>query len=197
MDSSFSRNGKTFFTANIESSSGGDIYVETRSNISVGEDTWFLDNEADVDDEAACVYVSHDTTPSYFILDNNLAVPFQGNTCGGNSVAIEFIGEVFARSDFNMTFVNNSTGIFGGATYMSGVTVGMRFEAVVFKSNSAIIGGELYLTGSGTAVTEDVYGNPEHSPTTFFGCEFMGKKALKTGEAMDSTTATPHRSGGI
>ena len=69
---------------------------------------------------------------------------------------------------------------------MSGVTIGIRFEGLIFRSNSAVIGGGLYSTGSGTAVTEDEDRNPEYNPSTLIGCEFIRNEAMKTGGAIDS-----------
>lgn len=68
---------------------------------------------------------------------------------------------------------------------MSGVTVGIRLEGTIFSSNSALIGGGVYSTGSGTAVTQDIDGIPAQNPTTLIGCEFIGNGA-KTGGAIYS-----------
>ena len=96
------------------------------------------------------------------------------------------VGAVVTQLNSNMIFSENYAGIAGGAVYMSGVCLGLRLEGARFTSNSALIGGAVYTTGSGIAITEDKYGKPQENPTTFIGCKFIGNKAVKTGGALDS-----------
>ena len=69
---------------------------------------------------------------------------------------------------------------------MSGMSLGLRFVGARFILNSAVIGGAVYSTGSGTADTKDKYGMTQENPTTFIRCEFIGNKAEKMGGALDS-----------
>lgn len=187
--STISWNEATSFTANHAISSGGAIYHTTSSNITVGGDTYFLENAAGIDGGAAYVHVSNDDAySSYFTVENNLIVLFQGNKCGASGGAFAFIGGVITSFPLGTTFWGNTAGVAGGAIYMSGVTFGVLFEGMKFISNSALIGGGLYSTGSGTAVTEDGDDILHQNPTTFIGCEFIGNEAMKTGGAMDSST---------
>ena len=112
---------------------------------------------------------SDDTNSSHFTVGNNLIGLFQGNKCGANGGAFAFIGGVVTHFPLGITVLENTAGVAGGVMHVSGVTVGILFEGSKFISNSALIGGELYSTGSGTAVTEDQGGILHENPTTFMG----------------------------
>jgi len=69
--------------------------------------------------------------------------------------------------------------------------MGPVFHGITFISNSAQVGGGVYLTGSGTSITtvRDQSGSntQAHNPTTFDGCTFIGNVAEATGGAVDSS----------
>lgn len=83
----------------------------------------------------------------------------------------------------SVNFSGNSAGVAGGAVLISGVAVGPKFIGMTFISNSAQIGGGVYVTGSGTAITLN---SNYDAPTTFDRCKFIGNEAKPTGGAVDS-----------
>ena len=88
----------------------------------------------------------------------------------------------------DITFVNNSAAVAGGAVFISGADIGPVFNGTHLVSNSAQVGGAVYATGSGTTETAGDGGEPEENPTTFYGCTFEGNSADATGGAVDSAS---------
>lgn len=78
------------------------------------------------------------------------------------------------------TFTNNSAFVNGGAVFSSGNPRGQYYEGVVFRSNSARIGGAVATFGTGMG-NED-----ERFPPIFVGCQFVSNTAIETGGAANT-----------
>lgn len=93
---------------------------------------------------------------STFSVDINAAVLFQDNACGGNGGATGLVGGIVLRFPSNVTFRGNTEGGGGARCLYRVCLLEYNWNKAKFIPNSALIGGGLYSTGSGTAVTGDV-----------------------------------------
>lgn len=83
-----------------------------------------------------------------------------------------------------VSFIDNTAVVAGGAIFVSGAGVGPSFTNVSFISNSAQAGGAVSTVGSGNV--RSTGGVEALNPTTFRGCLFIGNRATATGGAIES-----------
>lgn len=74
--------------------------------------------------------------------------------------------------------LENTAEVAGGAIYLSGMTGGILFEGLIYMSNSAVIDGRLYSTGSGTTVSG---GGNETSDRNTNTCEVQTRAVSEVG----------------
>lgn len=203
----YARNGFVTWNANYSLFSnntadyGGALVVMDGSTVEWMGETHFTSNVAAFDGGAVASKVFYAITPSITtsrtISDNDEesriiiagTTVFDGNRCGahgGGIAMLETVSVSFQATD--ITFVNNSAAVAGGAVFISGADVGPVFNGTRLVSNYAQVGGAVYATGSGTTETASDGGQPEGNPTTFYGCTFKGNSADATGGAVDSAS---------
>lgn len=203
----YARNGFVTSNANYSLFSnntadyGGALVVMDGSTVEWMGETHFTSNVATFDGGALASKVFHARTltisTSRTISDNDEEsqiiiagiTVFDGNSCGANGGGIAMLGTVsvsFQATD--ITFVNNSAAVAGGAVFISGADIGPVFIGTRLVSNSAQVEGAVYATGSGTTEAADNRGDPEENPTTFYGCTFGDNSADAMGGAVDSAS---------
>lgn len=203
---------ETTFMGN-EADRGGALFVDSSGNVSWTAETIFVGNGAD---RGGAIFMGFASTLGWSGLTNFAAnfassdggavgaslpdsaespstltisgpTSFTGNTCGANGGGMVLTDALHASFETtNATFSGNSAAVAGGAVFISTVGIGPIFVGMQFTSNIAQVGGGVYATGSGTTVTEDVYGGVTTHPTMFLGCKFDGNAATATGGAIES-----------
>ncbi|CAN0034835.1 unnamed protein product, partial [Scytosiphon promiscuus] len=116
----------------------------------------------------------------------NGSTAFVNNTShanGGALALVEGLSVVFNPA-VDVSFVENTAAVAGGAVLVSGAGVGPKFTNVSFISNSAQVGGAVSSVGSGNLKAVGDVESP--NPTTFSGCQFIGNQATATGGAIES-----------
>ena len=188
--SSVSWDSQTVFSSNTALTSGGAVFVDFNTEVGWSGPTVFENNRA-VTDGGAIGSSLPDSDQVSSLISVNGTTSFTGNTCGGNGGGVALMGVsslTLAPTGGDVEFVENSADLAGGALFMSATSSGPEFFGARFTSNSAQVGGAVYATGSGTAVTEDgLFGDIVLHRTTFVGCEFVGNQAHATGGAVESS----------
>ena len=107
---------------------------------------------------------------------------FSNNSCDISGGALALLGGLTLEiGAVDVSFVNNTAAVSGGAVFVSGTGVGQTFPGVSFVSNSAQVGGAVSSVSSGNL--------PESGsimPTTFDRCHFVDNRATATGGAVES-----------
>ena len=153
--SSTSWTGTTEFTSNTGRGSGGAVALSTLDSLDTVQD--------------AVLVVNGSTT-------------FSNNSCGTSGGALAVLGGVsVVVGTVDVSFINNTADVAGGAVFVSGAGVGPVFPGVRFVSNSAQVGGAVSAVGSGFFQE-----NGETFPTTLKGCHFVDNRASATGGAIES-----------
>ena len=162
---------------------GGALFVANGSSVGWSAPTEFTSNEAVTDGGAMLLLRGSDTADLALVINGSTTISL--NTCGANGGALAMIGDMsFAIGTENVSFVENSAAVAGGAVTVSGTGIGPVFSNVSFISNSAPVGGAAYIVGSGNSRAEALFDAPD--PTTFDGCQFLSNWAYRTGGAVDS-----------
>lgn len=105
----------------------------------------------------------------------------------------------------DVEFYGNTASVAGGAVFLSATGIGPTFNGTRFNSNSAQVGGGVFSTGTGTAVTTTQNGDNTYYPTKFIGCTFVDNVADATGGAINTAsgrdtfidTSFVHNSAGV
>lgn len=212
-DCSISWSGNTTFFANTAATEGGAMYV-SRSNIVWNAPTTFSQNGAD---EGGAIFLTggsnmewtgHTTFSSNSASSGGGAVGsdspgeasssaliivgttiFANNTCGTNGGGLAILGLLLVVFETtNVTFIANSADVSGGAIFITDSGIGPLIKGASFKGNTAQVGGAVYATGSGTAVTT----TGDFNPITFEGCLFIENVADTSGGAVNSQLGRDH-----
>ena len=185
LNSRTSWSGRTEFVAN-SAESGGAIFTLQGSSISWTGTTEFTSNEASTDGGAVGSFALDSVTnplDSVLVIDGSTT--FSDNSCGANGGALALLGGLSLDiGAVDVTFVNNSAAVAGGAVFVSGTGVGPAFPGVMFVSNFAEVGGAVSAVGSGNLKGAADFLPP--NPTTFERCIFMNNRAAATGGAIES-----------
>lgn len=180
---------QTTFSSNDAGASGGAVFVGFNAEVGWSGATLFENNRA-VTDGGAVGSSLPETDQLSSVISINGTTSFIGNACGGNGGAVVLMGalSLIMETGGNVAFTSNSADVAGGAVFISATSFGPQFVGASFASNYAQVGGAVYATGSGTAVTEEEFTNDVilHR-TTFDGCEFVGNQAEATGGAVESS----------
>lgn len=107
---------------------------------------------------------------------------FLNNTNGANGGALTLLGACTLEVDtgVEVSCVGNSTGVAGGAVFVSGAGTGPAFSVATFDSNSALGGGGA-VSAFGSGSSKDVSSVEPPDPTTFDRCRFIGNRAATGG----------------
>ena len=191
--------GETTFHRN-SADVGGALLITGGSTVELLEETIFLWNIADSEGGAVGSELFSSTVGIASLLneDDSLflvrgATQFENNSCGGNGGAVALLGTLYlAFETTDVTFSGNTAAVSGGAVFISSTGMGPKFIGTTFVWNSAQVGGGVYATGSGTAVTLEILSSSAPSkvshPTSFDGCTFVGNSAKATGGAVNSAS---------
>lgn len=178
--------GDTLFTGNwAYGMSGGALWVGPHSTVSCAGNTVFVDNVAAgfggaIADDALCS--ESFGALSTMLFESDSSTTFNENESGTNGGAVAWTEGLSVASSAVMVFTGNSAAISGGAVYLSAVADGLTCPpGVSFISNSAQIGGAVYLLASGTTVA-----NLEEYPIVYNGTLFQGNTASTSGGAVES-----------
>ncbi|CAN0539782.1 unnamed protein product, partial [Scytosiphon promiscuus] len=142
--------GNTTFSDNIALADGGAVYATAGSTLHCQGTTAFTNNSAAAGNGGA------------------LGIYAFGSTEGSH---VSISGET--------TFTSNVASLNGGAVFSSANQRGQDYEGVVFRSNSAAIGGAVATFGTGNNDEPEA-----SSPTTFSRCHFIDNTATETGGAL-------------
>ncbi|CAM9152222.1 unnamed protein product [Ectocarpus fasciculatus] len=177
-NSTVSWSGATEFIGNSAEGRGGALLFGNGASVSWTGDTNFVSNEAVLGDGGAVATQVLSTSNSTLFINGTTI--FSDNSAGGNGGGMAlFVDTAMIIGAVDVSFVGNSAGVAGGAMFVSGVSIGPRFNSVSFVSNSAEIGGGVSIFGSGTDESGDF-------PATFDTCQFIGNQATSTGGAINS-----------
>eukprot|EP00903_Cladosiphon_okamuranus_P016020 g14792.t1 len=178
--SAVSWSGDTEYTGN-EALSGGAISALNVSSVGWTGRTQFSWNEASADGGAVGSVASTALrNPTVLTIDGDTS--FSNNTCGANGGGVALLGGVaLGIGDVDVSFIDNTAAIAGGAIFVSGRP---GFSRVSFVSNSTRVGGTASLVGSGNL--KDTATAVPPNPTTFDLCLFVGNRAATTGGAIES-----------
>ena len=181
-------NDRALFVRNT-ARNGGAIFVTNGTTAEWTQQTDFTSNIANVNGGAVGSKVSLKPEQESVITIKG-ATSFANNTCGGNGGGMALVEStsVLFKSN-NTVFSYNSSGISGGAVFITGTTFGMVFMNVIFVRNHAQTGGGMRVMESGTAITIDKKNKLATNPTTFVGCKFIDNSAFGTGGAVDSASS--------
>lgn len=166
---------------------GGAIFVWNGSTVSWTGDTEFKSNEARGDGGAvgSPAFDSDYNFGGSTLLINGSTV-FVNNTSHANGGALALIEglSLYFHPGVDVSFVDNTAAVAGGAVFVSGTGVGTKFTNVSFVSNSAQIGGAVSSVGSGNMKGFTDVESP--NPTSFDGCKFVDNRAAATGGDIES-----------
>lgn len=181
--SAVSWSGDTQFARN-EAESGGAIFAMNGSSVGWTGDTEFLSNAASADGGAVgSASVGPGNADSALAVNGSAS--FSNNTCGANGGAVALLGGLAVEiGDVDVSFVDNTAAVAGGAVFVSGTAVGPSFSEVSFASNTAQVGGAVSVVGSGNL--KEIADVVPPNPTTFDRCLFEDNRAAATGGAVES-----------
>lgn len=176
---------------NYAANKGGGVYAR----ISVKVDgASILRNEAGVDGGG----IFFESTCSYFKF---LSGEISGNTAGNNGGGLYF--DNFGSNSIELiqgTLADNTAGNYGGGAYMvnSKITFGTGTDLVSFEGNSAVQGGGLYISSTGSAIRNVTINNSSFKENTASNCgggiyladNGKGALYLKQGGTYSQNTAT-------
>ena len=183
-------NGGASFTGNTAKfGRGGAISIVDISTVMLSGETTFTGNYCGMQGGAissnaldSSTATSLDNQKSVLIINGNTT--FASNKCGSNGGGLAVLnGLSITFGNVNITFFENTADVAGGAVFISASGMGPAFTNASFRSNSAEIGGGVYVTGSATSLNEG-------SSATFEGCRFIENEAGATGGAIESATGT-------
>ena len=181
IESRISWNGSTEFVANT-ALTGGAFLEYYGSSVSWAGATEFRLNEAADDGGAVASLALDSDNPRESVLGVNGPTTFSNNSCGANGGALALLGGLsMAIGVADVSFINNTAEVAGGAVFVSGTGIGPVFPGVSFVSNSAQVGGAVSTVGSGFS-----HGNGIVYPTVFEECHFIDNRATATGGAVES-----------
>lgn len=149
--SDISWTGNTTFANNVAHGDGGAVYATVGSNMHCQGVTTFRNNTSTAGNGGA------------------LGVYEFGSADGS-----------YANISGKATFTDNVALLNGGAVFSSANRRGQNYEEVVFRSNSAAIGGAVATFGTGN--NDEVIA----TPTTFSRCHFINNTATETGGAVET-----------
>ena len=150
-NSTMSWGATTSFVNNTAGSSGGGLVSLVGSTVTMQGDTLFFSNFAGLDGGVTYIYRGDGQDQSYLTILSWTV--FLHNKCVGNGGGMVLFGSVSTELEkANMTFSGNIAGVAGVALYVSGAVFGPKFVRTTFVSNSAAMGGGVYITGSGIAI---------------------------------------------
>ena len=151
-------------------------------------DTEFSSNEASTDGGAVgSAELDSLANPHSSMVAINGHTTFSNNTCGANGGALALLGGLSVYTGaVDISFVDNTAVVAGGAVFISGTGVGPVFTNVSFVSNSAEVGGAVSVVGSGNL--RESFAVLVPNPTTFARCEFIANTAGATGGAVNSAS---------
>lgn len=187
-DSRVAWSGSTQFVGNHAALSGGALFLWNGSYVDWTGDTHFTSNEAGADGGAAGSpgFDSEFNFMSSTLVMNG-STAFVNNTSGANGGALALSeGLAVFIASANISFLENSADIAGGAIFVSGAGVGPVFSDISFVSNSAQVGGAVSTIGSGKLKGFADVESP--NPTTFDRCRFINNRATATGGAIESAS---------
>ena len=181
--STVSWSGSTEFIANT-AASGGAVFGLNGASISWTGTTGFRSNTARREGGAVTSFpLDVIANPLESIVDMNGPTTFFNNSCGASGGALALLGGLSVNiGAVDVSFVNNTADVSGGAVFISATAVGPNFLGVDFVSNYAETGGAVSSVASGS-----IQGvSWELTPTTFERCHFIENVAETTGGAVDS-----------
>lgn len=166
---------------------GGALIAAGGSRVELSGETVFKANKARLDGGAIGAYFLSSSEELSTVEINGRSI-FEGNTCGSSGGALVLSESLSVSGNLtNITFLDNSAEVYGGAVYILSMRVGPVFKRARFESNRAQSGGGVYAVSSGTAVsTNPVRGGEMFS--TFDSCLFVNNEAKTTGGAMSSAS---------
>ena len=179
--------GRTKFVANA-AYEGGAIFASNASSVSWTGATEFMSNIAGADGGV----VGSTGNPLDSVLMINATTTFSNNSCGASGGALALRGGLSLEiGNVEVSFVNNTAALSGGAVFLSGTELGPVFPGVLFKSNSAQVGGAVSSLASGNSESHS------RGPTTFERCHFIGNVAEAMGGAIKSAAGQDLISEGV
>lgn len=191
--STVSWDAQTDYIGNI-AYTGGAVFVGSSATLSWSAPTEFRSNSVEGNGGAVGSAAATDAEDDSQMSSIAFTGPtkFVENECGGNGGGMAVsstLSVTFATED--IVFSGNKASLAGGGVFISGVGVAPQFVGASFLSNSAAVGGGVYVTFSGNTAHRSErpadLGKMTHSPTTFIHCNFIGNEAVETGGAVESS----------
>lgn len=174
----------TVFEDNVAVTSGGAIYAQTSSVITLGIGTRFERNQAS---KGGAVYASSSSR----IDINNAAFSKNNATYGGALYVASGSLTVQGNSNEGSTFNNNTASLYGGALYASNSTVSIG-KGTLFEGNQANgMGGAITQVQGTLDITDNVYRN--NASAQAGGAIYLQDGSLKF--TVTKTSAIPAISG--
>lgn len=166
---------------------GGALIAAGGSRVKLSGETIFKANKARLDGGAIGAYFLSSSEELSTIEINGRSV-FERNSCGSSGGALVLSESLSVSGNLtDITFLENSADVYGGAVYILSMRVGPVFKRARFESNRAQSGGGVYAVSSGTAVSTNPV-RDKGSISTFDNCLFVNNEAKATGGAMSSAS---------
>ena len=191
LESSSSWREGAIFSGNTATYGGGGAMNIAGSSVVVwGGETVFMDNVCGTQGGAVSSKALTSSTSFQFCNQQsslliNGSTTFARNKCGSNGGGLAILGGLHVSHHMgNITFLENEAKVAGGGVSISANGEGPILTNAGFVSNSAKVGGGVFITGSGTLLDP----RSGELSATFNGCRFLDNKATANGGAIQSAT---------